>query len=216
MKPIKNVFAACDGSKKGYSVNGSESTLMLVGQKWDEDKAPVMSAILNHFDFFPKTHIVLLEIVALGNWKSNRNIKANDVNLLSMARSIDFFFKRTYIGMFLCFGSIIRCFQCFGTWSVNLWKIDSHEPPYPSEITVFEPPPSASEFSMIFPGGAVWKFSGTTPCMAWMALRLALCPVSSILFCLGNKIVFADHRGFLSRAGVPFILQSEEETLSLL
>ena len=45
MKPIKNVFAACDGSKKGYSVNGSESTLMLVGQKWDEDKAPVMSAI---------------------------------------------------------------------------------------------------------------------------------------------------------------------------
>ena len=24
MKPIKNVFAACDGSKKGYSVNGSE------------------------------------------------------------------------------------------------------------------------------------------------------------------------------------------------
>ena len=33
MKPIKNVFAACDGSKKGYSVNRSESTLMLVGQK---------------------------------------------------------------------------------------------------------------------------------------------------------------------------------------
>ena len=140
MKPIKNVFAACDGSKKGYSVNGSESTLMLVGQKWDEDKAPVMSAILNHFDFFPKTHIVLLEIVALGNWKNNRNVKASDVNLLSMARSTDFFFKRTYIGMFLCFGSIIRCFQYFGTWSVNLWKIDSDEPPYLSEITVFESP----------------------------------------------------------------------------
>ena len=72
-----------------------------------------MSAISNHFDFVPKTHIVLLEIVVLGNSKNNRNIIANDVNLLSMARSTDFFFKRAYIGMFLCFGSIICCFQCF-------------------------------------------------------------------------------------------------------
>ena len=167
MKPIKNVFAACDGSKKGYSVNGSESTLMLVGQKWDEDKAPVMSAILNHFDFFPKTHIVLLEIVVLGNWKSNRNIKANDVNLLSMARSIDFFFKRTYIGMFLCFGSIIRCFQCFGLWSVNLWKIDSHEPPYLSEITVFEPPPLPRNFQWSSLGGQYGNF--LEPHLAWPA-----------------------------------------------
>ena len=132
-----------------------------------------------------------------------------------MARSTDFFFKRTYIGMFLCFGSIIRCFQCFGMWSVNLWKIDSHEPPYPSEITVFEPPLCLGIFNDL-PWGGSMEFSGTTPCMACMALRLALCPASSILFCLGNKIVFADHRGFLSRAGVPFILQSEEETLSLL
>ena len=46
MKPIKNVFPACEGSKKGYSVNRSESTLMLVGRKRDEDKTPVMSAIL--------------------------------------------------------------------------------------------------------------------------------------------------------------------------
>ena len=46
MKPITNVFPACQGSKKGYSVNRSESTLMLVGRKRDEDKTPVMSAIL--------------------------------------------------------------------------------------------------------------------------------------------------------------------------
>ena len=72
-----------------------------------------MSTILNHFDFVPKTHIVLLEIVALGNSKNNRNIEANDVNLLSMARSTDFCFKRTYIVMCLCFGLIICCFQCF-------------------------------------------------------------------------------------------------------
>ena len=56
MKPIKNLFPACEGSEKGYSVNRSESTLMLVGQKRDEDKTPAMSAILNHFDFIAKTH----------------------------------------------------------------------------------------------------------------------------------------------------------------
>ena len=37
-------------------MNRSEGTFMLVGQKRDEDKNPVMSAILNHFDFVPKTH----------------------------------------------------------------------------------------------------------------------------------------------------------------
>ena len=56
MKPIKNMFPACGGSEKAYSVNRSESTLMLVRRKQDEDKTPVMSAILNHFDFIPKTH----------------------------------------------------------------------------------------------------------------------------------------------------------------
>jgi len=56
MKPIKNVFPACKGSEKGYSVNRSESTLVLVRRKRDEDKTPVMSTILNRFDFVPKTH----------------------------------------------------------------------------------------------------------------------------------------------------------------
>ena len=49
MKPIKNVCPACQGGQKGYSVNRSESTLMLVGRKRDEDKTPVMSAIFNRF-----------------------------------------------------------------------------------------------------------------------------------------------------------------------
>ena len=49
MKPIKNVCPACQGSEKGYSVNRSESTLMLVGRKRDEDKTPVMSTIFNRF-----------------------------------------------------------------------------------------------------------------------------------------------------------------------
>ena len=55
MKPIKNVFPACEGSEKGCAMNRKESSLMLVGQKQDEDKTPVMSTILNHFDFIPKT-----------------------------------------------------------------------------------------------------------------------------------------------------------------
>ena len=57
MKPIKNVFPARKGSEKGYSGSRRESSLMLVGQKGDEDKTPVMSTILNHFDFVPKTHL---------------------------------------------------------------------------------------------------------------------------------------------------------------
>ena len=56
MKPIKNVLPVCEGSERGYSVNRSESTLVLVRRKRDEDKTPVMSAILNRFDFVPKTH----------------------------------------------------------------------------------------------------------------------------------------------------------------
>ena len=52
MKPIKNVFPAREGREKGYSeVKRSESTLMFVWQKRDEDKTPVMSTILNRFDF---------------------------------------------------------------------------------------------------------------------------------------------------------------------
>ena len=58
-------------------------------------------------------HIVLLEIVVLANSKKNRNIKANDVKLISIARSTDFRFKTKYVGMFLRFRSIVPCFQCF-------------------------------------------------------------------------------------------------------
>ena len=50
------MFPACEGSEKGYSESRRESILMLVGQKREEDKTPVMSTILNHFDFVPKTH----------------------------------------------------------------------------------------------------------------------------------------------------------------
>ena len=97
MKPIKNVFPASEGSEKWYSVNGGESTKMLIGRKWDKagslgtrlQLCPLFWIALTLF----QRHIVLLEIVVLANSKKNRNIKAHDVNLISLARSTDFCFK---------------------------------------------------------------------------------------------------------------------------
>ena len=136
MKPIKNVFPASEGSEKWYSVNEGESTKMLGGRKRDEagslgrrlQLCPLFSIALTLF----QRHIILLEIVVLANSKKNRNIKAHDVNLISIARSTDFCFKTTYVSMFLCFRLIVG--------SSPFGKEVSHEPPYPLEITSFEPP----------------------------------------------------------------------------
>ena len=45
----------------------------------------------------------------LANSIKNRNIKANDVNLISMARSTDFCFKTTYV----CFFAYDRLYVVF-------------------------------------------------------------------------------------------------------
>ena len=134
MKPIKNVFPASEGSEKWYSVNEGESTKMLGGRKRDEagslgrrlQLCPLFSIALTLF----QRHIILLEIVVLANSKKNRNIKAHDVNFISMARITDFCFKTTYVSMFLCFRLIVG--------SSSFGKELSHEPPYPLEITAFE------------------------------------------------------------------------------
>ena len=136
MKPIKNVFPASEGSEKWYSVNEGESTKMLGGRKRDEagslgrrlQLCPLFSIALTLF----QRHIILLEIVVLANSKKNRNIKAHDVNLISIARSTDFCFKTTYVSMFLCFRLIVG--------SSPFGKEVSREPSYPLEITAFEPP----------------------------------------------------------------------------
>ena len=90
----KMCFLASEGSTKGYSVNRSESTLVLVRRKQDEDKTPVFSAILNRFDFLPKTHCSSGDCNAIANSKKNRNIKThlNDYPLLSFV-STNFCFK---------------------------------------------------------------------------------------------------------------------------
>ena len=149
MKPIKNVFPASEGSEKWYSVNEGESTKMLGGRKRDEagslgrrlQLCPLFSIALTLF----QRHIILLEIVALANSKKNRNIKAHDVNLISIARSTDFCFKTTYVSMFLCFRLIVG--------SSPFGKEVSHEPPYPLEITSFEPPPPSRNFQWSSVGG---------------------------------------------------------------
>jgi len=97
----------------------------------------------------------------LANSKKNRNIKAHDVNLISMARSTDFCFKTMYVSVFLCFRLIVG--------SSPFGKEVSHQPPYPSEITAFKPPPLPLRISNDIPLGVwgVWIFSGTTQ-LRWM------------------------------------------------
>ena len=70
-----------------------------------------------------------------------------------MSRSTAFCFKTTYVGMFLCFRLIEHCFQCFVHGASPFGKTFPRNPPppYPSEITAFEPP-SPLEFPMIFHG----------------------------------------------------------------
>ena len=154
MKCIKNVFPACEGNEKWCSVNGSESTKML--DKWKQDETGslgtrLQSTTLNRSTSFQR-HIVLLEIVALADSKKNRIIKANDINLISTATSTDYCFKTMYV----CFCAYDQSYMAFNV----LFAVCA---PYPSEITVFEPP-FPSEFPMIFPwggGGGGWIFSGT-------------------------------------------------------
>ena len=146
MKCIKNVFPACEGNEKWYSVKGSETKL----EVWGQDSSHV-----HHFKSFRlhSRHIVLLEIVVLANSKKNKNIKANDVNLISLAGSTDSCFKTMYVRRFLCLRPIMSGFQCFVCGLSPTGKVFSHKLPLPSEITAFEPPPSPLEFPMIFHGG---------------------------------------------------------------
>ena len=155
MKPIKNVFPASEGSEKWYSVNGGESTKVLIGRKWDEagslgtrlQLCPLFWIALTLF----QRHIVLPEIVVLANSKKTRNIKAHDVNLISLARSTDF------------------CFKTRACKYVFVLQIDRRSSPFGKEVS--HEPPSPSEFPMIFHGGwgggEVWIFSVTTQ-LRWM------------------------------------------------
>ena len=51
MKPIKNVFPACEGSEKGYSVNRRESTLMSSRTKTRRRQD---SSYVHHFKSFQR------------------------------------------------------------------------------------------------------------------------------------------------------------------
>ena len=83
-----------------------------------------------HFKSF-SLRSYLREVVALANSKKNRNIKAYNVNFISMARSTDFCFKTTYVSMVLRFRSIVCCFQCFVRGSSPFGKVVSHKTPLP-------------------------------------------------------------------------------------
>ena len=153
MKPIKNVFPASEGSEKWYSVNGGESTKMLIGRKWDKagslgtrlQLCPLFWIALTLF----QRHIVLLEIVVLANSKKNRNIKAYDVNLISVARSTDFCFKTT-----ACKYVFVLQIDCR---FITLWKRSLPWIPLPlGNYCLWTPLPLG--FPMIFRGG--WGAGG--------------------------------------------------------
>ena len=82
-------------------------------------------------------------MVALANSKKNRNIKAYNVNFISMARSTDFCFKTKTNR------SIVCCFQCFVRGSSPFGKVVSHETPLPLGNYCPWTPPSPSEFPMV-------------------------------------------------------------------
>ena len=93
----------------------------------------------------------------LANSKENRNIKAYDVNLISMARSTDFCLKNVCKDVFVL--QIDRRF-------ITLWKRSFQWTlPTPQKLLPLNPP-TPLEFPMIFRGGlgggGVWIFSGTT------------------------------------------------------
>ena len=117
----------------------------------------------------------------LANSKKNRNIKACNVNFISMARNTHLCFKTTCVSMFLHLRSIVCYFQCFVRGSSPFGKVVSHEtPPTPWKLPLLNPP-SPSEFPMIFRGGgAVWIFSGTTQCMKLKYLMQYSASVNSV------------------------------------
>ena len=90
----------------------------------------------------------------LANSKKNRNIKPNDVNLISAASGTDFYFKTMYVGMLLCFRSIVRCFQCFVRGPSPFGKQFLMNPPLAlGNYCLWTPPPPRNFQSS---SGGVW------------------------------------------------------------
>ena len=102
----------------------------------------------------------------LANSNKNRNIKANDVNLISMARNTDFWFKTTYV----CFCASDQCLlSMFCMWFVTFWKSIKfpHESP-PPPFGAFcrwppPPPPRNFQWSSVRGGGGgmdiIWNYT---------------------------------------------------------
>ena len=75
----------------------------------------------------------------LANLKKNRNIKANDVNLISMARSTEVCFKTSYV----CFCAYDRLYIAFSVLFMVCHPLEKYfpmtpPPPPPPELTAFE------------------------------------------------------------------------------
>ena len=88
----------------------------------------------------------------LANLKKNRNIKANDVNLISMARSTEVCFKTSYV-CFCAYDQLYIAFSVRHSVQSPSGKVLSHDPPPSPRKLLPLNPPSPLEFPMIFCGG---------------------------------------------------------------
>ena len=123
----------------------------------------------------------------LANLKKNRNIKANDVNLISMARSTEVCFKTSYV-CFCAYDQLYIAFSVRHSVQSPSGKVLSHDPPPPSPRKLLPlNPPSPLEFPMIFcGGGGVWIFSGTTHSFLQYLVCITLSPANLISSCVSG------------------------------
>ena len=123
----------------------------------------------------------------LANLKKNRNIKANDVNLISMARSTEVCFKTSYV----CFCAYDRLYIAFSVLFMVRHPLEKYfpmtpPPPSPRKLLPLNPP-SPLEFPMIFcGGGGVWIFSGTTHSFLQYLVCITLSPANLISSCVSG------------------------------
>ena len=125
----------------------------------------------------------------LANLKKNRNIKANDVNLISMARSTEVCFKTSYV-CFCAYDQLYIAFSVRHSVQSPSGKVLSHDPPPPPRPRKLLPlnPPPPLEFPMIFwgGGGGVWIFSGTTHSFLQYLVCITLSPANLISSCVSG------------------------------
>ena len=133
---------------------------MLAGRKRDEDKTPVMSAILNRFDGGSKNTSFFWRLYRKLTQRKTETLKLTMLTSCQWPGVPTFDSKQRTL---VCFCASDRSYDAFNVVYVVRHPLENSfpwtsPPPHSSEITAFEPP-SSSELPRIFRGGGVWIFS---------------------------------------------------------